>query len=147
MNSHEQLNTLLHTIKEKGLKVTPARQIMLKIFLDADSKLLAAAEIYDLVRKENSKINFSTVYRNLETLIENDLLEKVVYKDGIKYKLINQNPHHHLMICTLCHKTEPLPFCPFGELEAYIKSDTDFLPTNHHVEIFGYCQNCRKNFE
>lgn len=145
MNNHEQLNTLILTIKEKGLKLTPARKIMLQIFLDADSKLLNAAEIYDLVRKEDTKINFSTVYRNLETLIENDLIEKVVYQDGTKYKLINQNPHHHLMICTLCHKTEPLPFCPFGELEAYIKNDTDFLPINHHVEIYGYCKKCRKD--
>lgn len=141
---NEQLSTLLRTIKEKGLKLTPARNLMLKIFLESDNKLLNAAEIYDLIRKGNARINFSTVYRNLETLVQNQIIEKVFFSDGIKYKLINQKPHQHLMICTLCHKTEPLPFCPFGELEAYIKNDTDFLPINHHVEIYGYCKSCRK---
>jgi len=144
---NEQLAILIRTIKEKGLKLTPARNLMLKIFLESDNKLLNAVEIYDLVRKESAKINFSTVYRNLETLVQNQIIEKVFYTDGHKYKLINQNPHHHLMICTLCHKTEPLPFCPFGELEAYIKNDTDFLPINHHVEIYGYCKSCRKQFD
>jgi len=143
----EQLATLCQTIKEKGLKLTPARKIMLQIFTDSHNKLLNAAEIYDLVRKENAKINFSTVYRNLEILVENSLIEKVIYQEGTKYKLINHGAHHHLMICTLCHQTEPLPFCPFGELETYIKNDTDFLPTNHHVEIYGYCKKCRKGLK
>jgi Fe2+ or Zn2+ uptake regulation protein len=96
------------------------------------------------VRKKNEKTNFSTIYRNLEILTENEIIEKISYNEETKYKLREQGFHHHLMICTLCHKTKPLPFCPFGELESYIKNDTDFLPTNHHVEIYGYCNNCRK---
>ncbi|HHZ16855.1 MAG TPA: transcriptional repressor [Clostridia bacterium] len=143
----KQLTKLLHTMKEKGLKFTPAREIMLKIFLQADDKLLSAADTFDLVRKENAKINFSTVYRNLDTLVTNQLIEKITCHDGIRYKLISQKQHHHLMICTHCHKTEPLPFCPYGELEAFIKNGTDFLPTNHHVEIYGYCKNCRQELK
>jgi Fur family ferric uptake transcriptional regulator len=143
----KQLLQIFERVKDNGLKLTPARKIMLTIFVEADSKLLNAADLYDLVRRKNNKTNFSTVYRNLEILVEKKIIEKVVYNESIKYKLQSEDFHHHLMICTLCHKTEPLPFCPFGELEAYIKSDTDFLPTKHHVEIYGYCKNCRQQTE
>lgn len=143
----EQLNQIYTTIKEKGFKLTPARKIMIEIFVYADYKLLNASQIYDLIRRKNGKINFSTVYRNLELLTENEIIEKVTYNEEVNYKLSYQGAHHHLMICTLCHKTKPLPFCPFGELETYIKNDTDFLPTNHHVEIYGYCKKCRKELK
>lgn len=143
----EQLNQIYATIKAKGYKLTPARKDMLEIFADSDYKLLNASEIYDLVRKKNRKTNFSTVYRNLEILFDNEIIEKISYNEETKYKLREQGAHHHLMICTLCHKTKPLPFCPFGELEKFIKNDTDFLPVNHHVEIYGYCEKCRNKLK
>jgi len=143
----DSLNHIYHTIKEKGFKLTPARKDMLEIFADSENKLLNAKQIYDLVRRKNKKTNFSTIYRNLEILTENEIIEKISYNEETKYKLREQGSHHHLMICTICHKTKPLPFCPFGELESYIKNDTDFLPINHHVEIYGYCNKCRKKPE
>ncbi|MGI6588768.1 MAG: Fur family transcriptional regulator [Peptococcia bacterium] len=143
----EQLQQIYKKIKEKGFKLTPARKIMLEIFVDSDYKLLNASQVYNLIKNKNKKTNFSTVYRNLEIFTKNEVIEKVIYNEETKYKLREQGPHYHLMICTLCHKTKPLPFCPFGELEAYIKNDTDFLPIKHHVEIYGYCNNCREKLK
>jgi len=143
----DQLNQIYKTIKVKGLKLTPARKEVLEIFTNSDYKLLNASEIFDLVRKNNPKTNFSTVYRNLEILLENEIIEKIFFNEETKYKLRNHEAHHHLMICTSCHKTKPLPFCPFGELETYIKNTTDFLPLKHHVEILGYCEKCREKLQ
>jgi len=143
MNS--QLKQIYQTMKERGLKLTPARRNMLEIFSSSDYKLLNAKQIFELIRKNRNKTNFSTVYRNLDILTENRIIEKLSYNEETKYKLREQGADHHLMICTQCHKTQPLPFCPFGELETFLKNDTDFLPTNHHVEIYGYCNNCRRN--
>ncbi|NLO76667.1 MAG: transcriptional repressor [Clostridia bacterium] len=144
---NDQLKQIYQTMKEKGFKLTPARKSMLKIFLESEQKLLNAKQIFNLVKKKSKKTNFSTVYRNLEVLTENGIVEKISYNKETKYKLRGQGSHHHFMVCTLCYKTIPLPFCPFGELETYIKSDTDFLPINHHVEIYGYCNNCRQKLE
>lgn len=144
---NEQLKQIYETMKEKGFKLTPARKYMLEIFVNSDYRLLDASQIYDLIRKKNKKINFSTVYRNLEILTDSEIIEKITFNEETKYKLREQGPQYHLMICTLCHKTKPLPFCPFGELETYIKNDTDFLPIKHHVEIYGYCKKCRQQQE
>lgn len=144
-----QLKQIYQTLKEKGLKLTPARRGMLEIFANSDHKLLNAKQIFEQIRKNKNKTNFSTVYRNLDILTENEIIEKLSYNEETKYKLREKGSHHHLMICTICYKTKPLTFtfCPFGELETYIKNDTDFLPINHHVEIYGYCNKCRKKQE
>ena len=134
-------------IKERGFKLTPARKIIVSVFLGSEDRFLNAAEIYDQVRNQSPKINFSTVYRNLEILVESRLIEKLNFADGAKFKLQEPESHLHHMICKSCHKTAKLPYCPLGELEKILQEDTEFLPTEHRVEIYGYCKECRKNSE
>lgn len=140
----EKLFKYYDTLKEKELKLTPARKIMLEIFLAEEDKLLNALEIFDRLRGKNPGINFSTVYRNLEILVNAGVVEKVAFQSGAKYKLLQSNSHRHHLICTACHRTEPLPFCPLQELEEEVRRQSDFLPTEHRVEIYGICKDCRK---
>lgn len=134
------------TLREKGLKITPARQIMLGLFRTRKNRLLTTGEIYDLVRKKQATINFSTVYRNLEIFVQNCILEKIDLECGPTYKLFEADLHRHHMICSSCHKALPLPYCPLKELEATLeKEESGFLPTDHRVEIFGICKDCRDN--
>lgn len=132
-------------LREKGFRLTPARKIMLEIFLSEKNKLLTALEIYDRVRQRKAGINFSTVYRNLEILANAGFVERFVFETGAKYKLIENNVHSHNLICTACHKTEPLPFCPIRELEDEVRKRSGFQPTDHRIEIFGICKNCRND--
>ncbi|QNB46446.1 transcriptional repressor [Thermanaerosceptrum fracticalcis] len=140
-----KIEFIYDTIKDKGFKLTPARKIIISVFCSSEDKFLNAAEIYDQVRSRNPKINFSTVYRNLEILVESRLIEKLNFADGAKFKLRGPESHLHHMICKSCHKTERLPYCPLGELEKTLRESTDFLPTEHRIEIYGYCKECRKN--
>jgi dihydrolipoamide dehydrogenase len=137
------LGTHIMGPRDKELKLTPARKIMLEIFLSEEDKLQSALEIYDKVRLKNPRINFSTVYRNLEILVNTGLVEKVVFQTGANYKLLQSSTHRHHLICTACHKTEPLPFCPLRDLEEEVRRTSDFQPTEHKVEIYGICKNCR----
>lgn len=139
----EKLYKYYDILKEKDLKLTPARKIMLEIFLSDEDKLQNALEIYDRVRLKNPGINFSTVYRNLEILVNTGLVEKIIFQSGAQYKILQSSTHRHHLICTACHKTEPLPFCPIRELEEEVIKYNDFQPMEHKVEIYGICKNCR----
>lgn len=130
------------TLHEKKYKLTPARKQIINIFLHFDNQLINATELYQFIRKDNQKINFSTIYRNLEVLLECNLLEKLQFENGTRYKLSKSDSHGHHLICKLCHKTEPIPYCPILELESSLK-DSGFLPTEHRLEIYGYCKVCR----
>lgn len=140
MKAH--LFQLYDELQKKGLKLTTARKIMLEIFLDSSDKLLNASDLYIRVQGKCNRINFSTVYRNLEILVDSGLVEKITFAGAAKYKLLEDDTHRHHLICTVCNKTEPLPYCPIGELVATVKKNSGFLPTEHRVEIFGFCAEC-----
>ena len=141
---NDQLIRLLDELQVKGLKLTAARKVMLEILLCSEEQLLNAAEIYDKVRNQNPQINFSTIYRNLEILVTSGLIEKISLEGSARYQLSGPGAHRHHLICTGCNKTEPLPYCPISELERAVRKNTDFLPLEHRVEIYGFCKDCRK---
>lgn len=143
MNRHD--SDIYQPLKEKGYKITPARKVMIDIFNQSPNQLLNAADLYELIKKLKFKTNFSTVYRNLEVLADTGILEKINIFNGIKYKLREVGPFNHYMICTSCHKTESLPYCPLGDLETSLKKGSGFFPTEHQVLIYGYCRNCHAN--
>lgn len=139
----ERLFKLCDELRNNGLKLTPARKIMLESLLCANDHLISALELFDQVRAKNKRINFSTVYRNLEVLIDCGMVQKLTFEGSAKYQLQGDNNHQHHLICTGCKKTEILPYCPLVSLEEAVKNNTDFLPMEHKVEIYGYCKECR----
>lgn len=144
MMTYQQVEQLNAELKSKGLKMTPARQIMLSIFMTGENKLFDALQVYNLVKSSNSKINFSTVYRNLEILVRHNIIEKINLDGKAVYTLFAKQHHRHHMICTSCRKSVPLPFCPLKKLENTLKKELNgFLPLEHRVEIYGYCKECR----
>ena len=82
-------------LSEKGLKVTPQRLTI----LDAIYKLgnhPTAEKIIEHIRQDNPNIASGTVYKVLDTLIDNKLVKKVYTdKDVMRYDGILEN-HHHL---------------------------------------------------
>ncbi len=131
------------TLKLRGLKCTPARRAMMEVFLKLPGQLYKAQDIYDLLRRQGLHLNFSTVYRNLEHLVQTGLVEKFNLENTTQYILRDKSSHLHHMICTTCHKTQPLPYCPVGELEASLLKANGFLPTAHRIEIYGFCRECQ----
>lgn len=91
-------------ISAKGLKVTPQRMRV----MDAIYALYnhpTADNIIEYVRKTDPNIGSGTVYKVLETLVENNLIKKVkTEKDVMRYDGILEN-HHHLY-CIQCDYIE-----------------------------------------
>ncbi|MGI6331422.1 MAG: Fur family transcriptional regulator [Zhaonellaceae bacterium] len=57
--------------------MTPARKGILEVLASAD-QLLNVAEIYEALRTKGVFVNYSTVYRTLDYLSKNNLIEKLV---------------------------------------------------------------------
>lgn len=139
----DQITAITELLKSKGEKITPARKAILEV-LGNSSQLLSVAEIYEELRNNKINVNYSTVYRNLDVLNKNNVVEKITFPEGTKYKLQVEGQHLHHLICKSCHQTQVLPYCPFQELEDIIRAKTNFLPLEHKFEIYGYCEDCRK---
>ena len=91
-------------LAEKGLKVTPQRVAILDAIYTIESHPTADA-IIDHIRQSHPNIASGTVYRVLDTLIENHLVKKVTTDEGVmRYDGIMEG-HHHLY-CSECDQIE-----------------------------------------
>ena len=94
---------------------------------------------------ENTSVNKTTVYRNLEKLINNGFVIEVNISTHKTHYELSAQAHHHHFVCKSCNSIED-----FNEsaLEIAIKnfervvSRKGFLIENHNLEFFGHCKNC-----
>jgi len=98
------IRDIKNRLVEKGLKVTPQRMIILEAIYTLNNHP-TAENIIEYIRQEHPNIATGTVYKVLETLIENGLIKKVTTdKDVMRYDGVMEN-HHHLY-CTECDVIE-----------------------------------------
>lgn len=113
MNKQE----LIEKLKEKKLRITPQR---IAIF-EAISILKnhpTADEILTYIQKNHSNISVGTVYKVLESLVTNNLIEKVkTDNDVMRYDSI-LSKHHHLY----CSATEKIEDYENVELDEILKN-------------------------
>ncbi|HEX2967952.1 MAG TPA: transcriptional repressor [Bacteroidales bacterium] len=91
-------------ISEKGIKVTPQRMRVLEAVYTLDNHP-TAENVIESIRKNDPNIGSGTVYKILETLVENNLIRKVkTDRDIVRYDGVIEN-HHHLY-CSDCEIIE-----------------------------------------
>jgi len=113
-------------------------------FLKNAENPLSAEDIFLCIKKQGSSVNLSTVYRTLDLMESKSVVNKIVMMDGkARYELTVDGHRHHL-VCTNCHKSVPIDFCPLENMEKDIGMRSDFDITGHKIEIYGICPNCKK---
>ncbi|MHA1410368.1 MAG: Fur family transcriptional regulator [Candidatus Odinarchaeia archaeon] len=83
-------------IKENNLKLTPQRLKLVKILEEIGKKHPSFTQIYEEIKKDQPQISKSTVYNNLNKLIELNLITNFEYNNETRYE-INLNPHINLL--------------------------------------------------
>ncbi|MCF8430006.1 MAG: transcriptional repressor [Bacteroidia bacterium] len=90
-------------LKEKGLKVTPQRVAIYDAIVSLKNHP-TAENVIEYIKTNHPNISVGTVYKVLDSLVENELLKKVkTEKDIMRYDAILSN-HHHLY----CVETEKI---------------------------------------
>jgi Fur family ferric uptake transcriptional regulator len=132
-------------IRQYHLKLTKPRIQVLHLLLSRQ-EILTAENIYEILIKNGSNINFSTVYRTLETFTEKKIIEKVQLPDSRKsgFVLFTMT-HSHNLICLDCHKVIPIHGCPLKSFNEALAAETKFDIVGHDLTIYGYCERCKKN--
>ncbi|ABN51782.1 MAG TPA: transcriptional repressor [Hungateiclostridium thermocellum] len=126
-----------------GCKNTKSRKAVIEVLENAENPL-SAEDIFLCIKKQGSSVNLSTVYRTLDLMESKSVVNKIVMMDGkARYELTVDGHRHHL-VCTNCHKSVPIDFCPLENMEKDIGMRSDFDITGHKIEIYGICPNCKK---
>ena len=141
----EIIDELKKIVKQKGLKYTEQREIVLNILLRATNHL-TAEEVYNEIKKEypTSNIGIATVYRALSFLEEVDLITSITFgTDGKKYET-NSKSHHDHLICTNCGKIIEFMDDDIEKRQEKIAKKNNFKIVSHSMQLYGICEACQE---
>ncbi|WP_020008434.1 Fur family transcriptional regulator [Salinicoccus albus] len=134
-----QMKQYKSKLKDNGLKITEKRIRMIGIFLD-EERYLSARELQGKMNTEYPGISYDTIYRNLYTLNDIDILEQTTLDGEMQYKISCTTRHHHHFICENCGDTKVIHYCP---VQTWQKELENVEITNHKVELYGLCGECK----
>lgn len=124
---------------------TKQKQLVFSLIENAKCPL-TAGEIYGLASEQQPGIAKSTIYRNLEAMLKRGEVTRGLLKNGESfYSVADGHRHLHYMICKNCNRMLDIPKCPLSDMERDIDESSGFLVTDHTLQVYGYCNECRKN--
>jgi len=133
----------LSVLKEKGLKLTPQRRLIVELIHDRQGHL-TAEEIINSVQNKMPGVNKSTVYRTLELLEKSGCVYKSELDNQSIYHHADEGHHHHL-VCSSCGKKIDCDEDLFATVEQAILKRHNFSVDFRHVVMNGICDKCRRN--
>jgi Fur family ferric uptake transcriptional regulator len=129
------------TLKEKGLRLTPQRRLIVDVIHDTNVHL-TADEIIAHVQARMPEVHKSTIYRTLELLEKNGSVFKSELGDHSIYHHAEEGHHHHL-VCSKCGKTVECDEKLFATVEESLAQKYGFSVNFKHLVISGLCEECR----
>ena len=127
--------------KKRKLSVTRQRRVILEE-LRKVSTHPTADEVYEMVRRRVPRISLGTVYRNLEILSEQGMIQKIQVAGTQKRFNGNAKNHYHVR-CVGCGRVEDVAVDPV-ELEDSVRKVSDYEIIGHRLEFIGLCPKCRE---
>ena len=133
----DEAKAILH---KRNLRATKQR-IQLLQFLSQNRKPLSLTEIHT---HGNLDMDESTIFRNLETFVLNQLVSKYLIDSGTThYEYTPDGSGHHHVICTNCHRIEELPVCPIKDISSITSQVSSFTQiSSHQLCFYGTCTSC-----
>lgn len=139
-------DSIYQNLKKRGFKLTRGRKSIINIFIDRN-RPLSAAEIMDSLHKGKINLHKTTVYRELEFLLSQNIIRQLQFADRKKMYEILTDDHHHHLICKNCQKTEKVSSVALETnihtLEKEILTHSNFKNVRHSLEFFGLCRQCQ----
>lgn len=140
-----EINQIIADLTQKGFRITKPRKAIISIFLDSNTPL-SVNELRSILKQKKVISDKVTAYRNVEFLVDNGLLNRVVFPDNVVRYELTSLPHHHHLVCLKCKKithTEQRNLeKKMSEIEKTLAKTNRFKVVDHNLEFYGFCSNC-----
>lgn len=130
-------DAVTQVFRQRGLKVTPQRQSIVRILHETSGHLTAEA-VHRRARAEMPTISLKTVYDTLHSLALLGEIQSLDLGTGATLFDATTRPHHHL-VCTSCRRTEDVDF-ELGSLDPAERAG--FVIVTTEVVARGLCPDC-----
>jgi Fur family ferric uptake transcriptional regulator len=140
------MDTIAAALRKSGYRVTPQRQLILDAVCELGGHV-TPEEVYARVNVITPTLNQATVYRTLNFLSEQGVINVTHLANGrFGYEIAGPEPHHHL-VCRQCEGSIEMPHQILRSLYHEIEVEYDFAVDMAHISFFGLCANCRDSNE
>lgn len=119
---------------------TRSQERILQLLKQCD-RAISAQDIYVELRNGDRAVGLATVYRALESLKLEGLIQCRTLPTGESLYSCVQADRHHLT-CLHCGRSIPIDECPVEQLERRLESQHQFKIYYHTLEFFGVCATC-----
>jgi len=146
IHAHERPGRLQAALQERGVRLTRQRRILLEVMDNAERHLDADA-ILERAQKFDSRVHRVTVYRTLDLLKRNGLIDELdlLHLRGGQHFYESHGPRDHIHVaCLKCGKVREFESHLYEKLKKQIERDCDIEITMARTEVGGYCEKCRK---
>ncbi|MCX6779609.1 MAG: transcriptional repressor [Candidatus Magasanikbacteria bacterium] len=139
----QQSQELIKELKKTGERITPIRRALLENFCN-HPKPQTPQELLSYLEKKGLMANKTTVYRQLEILVQLGLIKEINFSDRSKRYEMASKEHHHHLICQNCKKVEDINLDnDLDKQEKKIWQKHHFKVLQHSLEFFGLCSKCQ----
>jgi Fur family transcriptional regulator, ferric uptake regulator len=119
---------------------TRSQERILQLLKQCD-RAMSAQDIYVELRTRDRAVGLATVYRALEGLKLEGIVQCRTLPTGESLYSCVQADRHHLT-CLHCGESIPIDECPVEQLETRLESLHQFKIYYHTLEFFGVCLTC-----
>jgi len=105
------------------------------------NRAVSAQDIYIELRNREQSMGLATVYRALEALkLEGVVQVRTLASGESLYSSVLRDQHH--LTCLNCGESIPIDECPVHQLETELQDSHQFKIYYHTLEFFGLCDRC-----
>lgn len=123
-------------------KLTDLRKEILAV-VGAETRPLTVKHI---MKKVRTQPNLSSIYRALEFLLDQNLVQSVSFS-GTRHYFIARKGKGHFVICKGCNEMIAFDECIAERLQKRIQNRYHYTITDHVLYFEGFCPACRTHFE
>jgi Fur family ferric uptake transcriptional regulator len=102
----------------------------------------SAQEVYQLIIRQGDRIGLTTIYRALQGLQKDNLVDLLRRDDGEAIYRFCGGAHHHHLVCKNCGRTVEIEG---GAIERWVEAvskEHGYRDAEHSADIFGICSQC-----
>ena len=141
--SRYSVSITVKNINQLSMTGRTRNQERILTLLQTLNRAISAQDIYVQLRKGSQSIGLATVYRALEALkLEGVVQVRTLASGESLYSSVQQDKHH--LTCLQCGKSIPINECPVHELEIQLHQSHQFKIFYHTLEFFGLCNQCQE---
>jgi Fur family ferric uptake transcriptional regulator len=130
----------------RGTRIRGTRQAeALSLALERLPGFNSAQQIHAELRSRGEHVGLTTVYRHLQVLSEDGLVDAIRDASGeTLYRKCRSDAHHHHLTCRSCGRSVEVEGRAVERWAEQVAAEAGFTEVGHTVELFGLCPDCSR---